>query len=325
MNSSDARQTFGYESEKSKCLTKVWMTIFTPTYQRRRTMSRAYASLLNLRLPKDKDGKEVMFEWLIVNDGSTDGTEELVKQWIEENKLPIKYFYQKNQGKHVAENFAISHCQSKMILTLDSDDVLLPNALEIFYSEWQKIEDKENFKGVTGRSIDPESGKKNGSDLPRSPFDVNTMDMRLKYHIKGEMCGFNRVDIMRTHPFPTPDPRMRFCPENIVYYEIAKRYKERLVDIPVREYYKDTENAITGKNTNRAISNYYGWKYGVNNLLRYIFYSPKEVLKQFVGISKDGFRIGRSVMEILKDVNTFMGKILVLALIPIGFLLSKDK
>ena len=291
-------------------------------------MERLYRTLIALRLPHQNsasdDGKTIDFEWVIVNDGSTDGTDEMVRLWCRENKLPIKYYYQSNQGKHVAVNYAVAHCDSEMFFTIDSDDTLLPDAFRVFYEEWQKIPDKENFKGVTARCIDPDTKQILGSPLPSSPFDVNTIDMRLKYHVKGEMCGFNRLDLMKSHPFPTPDSRMRFCPENIVWYEIARKgYKERIVDIPVREYYRDTENAITGCNFNRAVSNYYGWLYGVNHLLGYSFYSPKEILKNVVGLSRDGFISRRSLGTILGDVHSFIGKCLVLAFMPAGYLLSR--
>ena len=302
---------------------KIWITLFTPAYQRANTITRLYNSLLNLKVPKDRVGNPVIFVWFIVNDGSTDATDEMLKLWCEDNKLPICYYYQQNQGKHVAVNFAVNHCSSEMFLTIDSDDTLMDCALEVFYSEWMKIANKELYKGLTARSIDPDTRTILGSKLPTSPFDVTTADMRLKYHIRGEMCGFNRVDLMREYPFPTPDPRMRFCPENIVWYEMGKKYKERVVDIAVREYYKDTSNAITSKSTNRAISNYYWWKYGVNNLLKYIIYSPKEILKFVVGMSMDGFRTNRSVMNILNDAHTLYGKILLLLFMPIGFILSR--
>ena len=264
------------------------------------------------------------FEWVIVNDGSVDKTDEMVRLWCRENKLPIKYYYQPNQGKHVAANYAVAHCDSEMFFTIDSDDTLLPDAFKMFYEEWQKIPNKEDFKGLTGRCVDPDTKQILGTPLPSNPFDVNTIDMRLKYHVKGEMCGFNRTDLMKSHPFPTPDPRMRFCPENIVWYEIAREgYKERIVNIPVREYYRDTENAITGCNFNRAVSNYYGWQYGVNHLLGYIFYSPKEIMKNVVGLSRDGFATRRSLSVILGDVHSFIGKMFVLVFTPIGYLLSK--
>lgn len=317
-----------YMSEKAQSADTHWMTIFTPVYQRETTMERLYRTLVALRLPEQdvalNDGKTIDFEWVIVNDGSADKTDEMVKLWCRGNKLPIKYYYQLNQGKHVAVNYAVAHCDSEMFFTIDSDDTLLPNAFKVFYEEWQKVPNKENFKGLTGRCIDPDTKQILGTPLPSNPFDVNTIDMRLKYHVKGEMCGFNRTDLMKNHPFPTPDSRMRFCPENIVWYGIAREgYKERIVDIPVREYYRDTENAITGCNFNRAISNYYGWQYGVNHLLGYLFQSPKEILKNVVGLSRDGFVTQRSLCTILGDVHSFIGKCLVFVFMPVGYLLSK--
>jgi len=311
-----------YASKKALPVGWHWMTIFTPAYQREATMERLYNSLLKLTTV-NRGGKTIDFEWLIVNDGSTDRTEEMVKKWCEENKLPIRYYYQENQGKHVATNFAVSHCDSEVFLSADSDDTLLPDALVIFYDEWQKIPNKDEYKGINGRTVDPTTGKVNGGKLPKSPFDTNSIDLRLKHHIKGEMCGFNRTDLMKQYPFPTPDPRMRFCPENIVWFEMSKKYKERLVDKPVRVYYHDTANAITGKSNSRSIANYYLWQYMVNNTLKYLIYSPKDVLKPCVGISMDGFKTGRSISTILNDVKPLFGKMLVLVFMPLGYVLSK--
>ena len=258
-----------------------------------------------------------------MNDGSTDRTEEMVRQWCEEDKLPIRYYYQENQGKHVATNFIVAHCDSEMYMGLDSDDALLPNALETFYEEWESIPDKENYKGVSGRCVDPETGKVIGPALPKKRLDTTPQDLRLKYRHKGEMGGFNRTAVMREFPFVLPDKKARFCPENIVWYEMGKKYKERDVDIPVRLYYHDTTNAITHKSSNRSYANYYLWKYGVNNLLGYIWYSPVEVMKNVVGMSMDGFKTGRSLGDIIKDADSLIGKTLVLLLMPAGWILSK--
>lgn len=311
----------GFKSNKWE-ESKYWMTICTPTYQRAKALNRVYDSLLNLKNPYDK-GKIIQFEWLIVDDGSKDGTKDIVKKWCNEDKIPIRYYYQENQGKHVAVNFAVQHSNSEVFLTLDSDDTLLENALLVFYEEWGKIENKQNYKGLTCRCIDPETKKILGDPLPRNPFDVSTLDLRYKYKIKGEMCGFNRTDLMKLYPFPTPDPRMRFCPESIVWFEMAKKYKERLVDIPVREYYRDTNNAITGHSFNRSISNYYGWIYCVNNVLSYLPIAPKDVIKPCIGASMDGLKIGKGVAGILKDIKSIWGRLLVLTFMPIGYFLSK--
>lgn len=236
MNNQNKSAPWTCMSEKARNAGSHWMTIFTPAYQRETTMERLYKTLLTLHLP-EWGGRIIDFEWVVVNDGSTDKTDEMMRRWC---------------------------------------------------------------------------------------HDVNTIDMRLKYHVKGEMCGFNRTDLMKSHPFPTPDSRMRFCPKGIVWFEIAREgYKERIVDVPVHEYYRDATNAITGPNFNRAISNYYGWQYGVNHLLGYLIYSPKEILKNVVGMSRDGFVTKRSVNTIVRDAHSFLGKCLVLMFMPIGYLLSK--
>lgn len=199
------RHGWKFASKKGKADKKYWMTFFTPTYQRGNTINRVYNSLINMDVPRGGE-----FEWIVVNDGSTDDTERKIKLWCEEDKIPIRYYYQANQGKHVAENFAVAHSDSFAFMCCDSDDVFLPSMLKVFYEEWMKIPDKENYKGITCRTLDPCTDITNGDKLPQSPFDTTPMDLRFKYKIKGEMCGFTRLDLMKKYPFPTPDARMRF-------------------------------------------------------------------------------------------------------------------
>ena len=87
------------------------ITIFTPTYNRLYSMKRLYRSLIN---QTNKD-----FIWLIVDDGSTDKTEEYVREWINNNKIEIRYLYQKNQGKQVAHNLAVENCNTDFFICVD--------------------------------------------------------------------------------------------------------------------------------------------------------------------------------------------------------------
>lgn len=139
------------------------------------------------------------------------------------------------------------------------------------------------------------------------------------------MCGFNRTEVLRQYPFPTPDARMRFCPEAIVWYEMGKKYKEWIVEIPVKAVYHDTTNAITGRSHNRSIANYYLWQYEINNVLPYLFYNPKEVIKAFVGITMDGLNTGRSLSTILGEAKSFRSKLMVALCMPVGWLLHFRK
>lgn len=312
-----------YQSDKFKNRKADYtLTFFTPTYNRQNTIARTYESLLNIVLPCYK-GEKVTFEWIIVDDGSTDDTLELCKKWCLENKLPIRCFHQKNQGKHVAMNFAIQQAAlGKFWLTIDSDDTILPNALEIYFNAWNDIDDDKNFCAVTARCKDS-NGNIVGTLLPHSPFDVSAIDLRLKHRIKGEMLEMYHTAILKQYPFPTYDPRMRFCPENIVWFEIAKTYKMRVIDEAARIYYHDTVSIMTLRNANRAAANYYMWLYYLNNLSRYAIYNPVFMLKAYVGISRDGFTSGRKASAILHDCNHILKKVAVAIFMPAGLFLSK--
>ena len=99
------------------------LTVFTPTYNRAELLPRVYGSL--------KDQTSDDFVWLIVDDGSTDGTEALVSSFIAEGKVDIRYIKKENGGKHTAVNRALEEADTELIaLSLDSDDVFTPDAVE---------------------------------------------------------------------------------------------------------------------------------------------------------------------------------------------------
>ena len=114
-------------------------TVFTPTYNRAHTLPRLYQSI---RRQTVRD-----FEWVIVDDGSTDGTEALVRQWQQEgNDFPIRYFWQPNQHKKVAFNRGVREASAPWFVPIDSDDELLPDALEQFARMWATIPTAEQTR-----------------------------------------------------------------------------------------------------------------------------------------------------------------------------------
>ena len=98
---------------------KYKFTIFTPTYNRAYCIEKVYQSLLKQTISD--------FEWVVIDDGSSDGTRELISSFANEGKIDIVYYYQKNQGKHVAQNYAVSIARGELFLPLDSDDIIVPN------------------------------------------------------------------------------------------------------------------------------------------------------------------------------------------------------
>ena len=137
---------------------KYKFTIFTPTYNREYTLSRLYDDL------KKQTYKD--FEWLIVDDGSTDNTEELVKKFIDEDILDIRYIKKKNGGKHTAINTGVKNANGEFFFIVDSDDGLMPNSMDLVIQEWDKLEDKSEFCGVVGLCSRMEDGKTLGTEIP---------------------------------------------------------------------------------------------------------------------------------------------------------------
>jgi len=89
------------------------------------------------------------FKWLIIDDGSTDSTDELVSNWITEGKIRIEYHYQKNQGMHGAHNTAYRLIDTELNMCIDSDDYLADNAVELIVKKWRKY-GSDKYAGIAG-------------------------------------------------------------------------------------------------------------------------------------------------------------------------------
>ena len=117
------------------------LTVFTPAFNRANLLPRLYESLCN-QTCKD-------FYWLIIDDGSTDATKELVAKWIKDNALPITYIYQQNQGMHGAHNTAYKVITAPLNTCIDSDDYMPNNAVELILDKWNSI-DQNKYAGIIG-------------------------------------------------------------------------------------------------------------------------------------------------------------------------------
>lgn len=214
----------GSAADDAECL----FTVCTPTYNRAHTLPRVYRSLQRQTL---RD-----FEWLIVDDGSTDGTAELVSAWRREASFPIRYLFQENRGKHTAVNRGVREARGTLFLVLDSDDACVPTALERFKHHWESIpeEARPHYSAVTALVRDPE-GEVEGTPFPESPMDSDPVEIR-RLGVRGEKWGFQRTDVMRRFPYPEIDGE-RFMAESIVWNRIGREFKTRFVNESLRIRY----------------------------------------------------------------------------------------
>lgn len=163
------------------------ITIFTPTFNRAHLLPQLYESLLNQT--------NANFNWLIVDDGSTDNTKQLVQSWIQENKIEIQYILQENQGMHGAHNTAYKNIFTELNTCIDSDDFMPNNAVELILSKWNSI-DKNKFAGIIGLDA-LKSGKIIGTKLKTNQTTLE------EFYIKGgtgDKKLVYRTDIIKKYP-----------------------------------------------------------------------------------------------------------------------------
>ena len=215
-------------------------TVFTPTYNRAHTLHRVFNSLLT-QTYKD-------FEWLIIDDGSTDDTRQLIDSWRKKADFTIRYEFQANSGKHIAFNKGVNLAKGELFLPIDSDDAFMANSLELMLNWWQLIPDvdRSTFTGIV-TLCQFETGEICGDLFASQPLDTNSLDLRYKYKKRGETWGFHVTDILKKYPFPENNA-VRFVPENIVWDAIASQYKIRCINEPLRIFYQDSGNQLTKSN-----------------------------------------------------------------------------
>ncbi|MES2474699.1 MAG: glycosyltransferase family A protein [Verrucomicrobiota bacterium] len=203
-------------------------TIFTPAYNRATLLPRVYECL---KAQSIRD-----FEWVIVDDGSTDNTRAVVEAWREEGDIPIHYHWKENGGKHSAVNRGISVARGCYFIVVDSDDWLIPRALEILKCNWEKIADQDNFVGVIGL-FSYESGEIVGDRFPHHPFISNSVDLRFRHRLHGDKVGANRTAVLKAYPFPA-DLSRNYVSESLIWNRIAEKYDTLFINevIGIKEY-----------------------------------------------------------------------------------------
>lgn len=193
---------------------KPTLTVFTPAYNRAYTLWKGYEGL------KRQTSKD--FKWVIVDDGSTDNTRELVEGWIKENQVPIEYYYKKNGGMHTAHNEAYRHIDTELAVCIDSDDYMTDNAVELIISRWREFGD-ERFAGMIGLDV-YENGQVIGTSFPEGLTECKTYDLEKKYGVICDKKYVYRSEVIKRYlPYPEFEGE-RFGSVNWLYQKIDHDY-----------------------------------------------------------------------------------------------------
>ena len=204
--------------EKNK---KILVTILTPIFNRKELIDRLYISLKNQTC--------YSFEWLIIDDGSTDDLESKVNNLIKnENNFNIRYFYKENGGKHTALNYGISKAEGKLLFIVDSDDFLISKAIERILV-WEETISKNNDICGLGFCKGTDEEKMVGSSFTGDYLDATSLE-RDKFEIKGDKAEVFYTDILKKYPFPEFENE-KFLTEAVVWDRIENdNYKIRWIN-----------------------------------------------------------------------------------------------
>lgn len=195
------------------------LTVFTPTYNRAYCLHNCYESL------KRQTCKD--FVWLIIDDGSSDNTKELVDSWITENIIQIRYHWQKNQGMHGAHNTAYELIDTELNVCIDSDDYMPDDAVEKILSFWKK-HGSDKVGGIIGLDSYTD-GRVIGTKLPENLTSSTLFGLYNKHGVTGDKKLVYRTELTKQYPYPI------FKGEKYVglaykYYMIDQQYEMLLMN-----------------------------------------------------------------------------------------------
>lgn len=189
------------------------VSVFTPTYNRAYLLGNLYKSLLNQTTHN--------FEWIIIDDGSKDGTEELVGSWIKDTRKKFQITYKKvrNGGKHRAINYGVELAKYEAFFIVDSDDVLTEDAIWFINSEFIKVADKVEYAGISGLCMYKNKEIIGGRPQFSDYIDATNFE-REKYSLLGDKAEVYKTSVLKRYPFPEFENET-FLAEAVVWDAIA--------------------------------------------------------------------------------------------------------
>ena len=194
------------------------ITILTPTYNRGELLQKLYRSLC-AQCCKD-------FEWLIIDDGSKDETEQYVNQMKGEADFSIYYHKKENGGKHTALNYAYQHIKTPLTFIVDSDDTLTPNAISIIQDIYEKYRNEKELCGFSFLRGKPEGGYLSDSGVPIEGMKETYVECRINRGIGGDMAEVWYTRCLKEYPFPIFEGE-KFLGEDVVWIRMSEKYKMR--------------------------------------------------------------------------------------------------
>lgn len=256
---------------------KYKVSVFTCVYNRAHTMHRVFKSMKNQTYRN--------IEHVIIDDGSTDSLDALVEEYIKQVDFPVIYIKKSNGGKHSATNVAWDNSTGDFIVQLDSDDELLPHAIEYLVSAYESIPDdeKDEYWCVHGRCMDQISRQLVGAPYPDGINDLPAEKAKaIAQNTSGEKIGLMKREKLADFRYPTPK-YVTFVSEGYLWIPLNKLYRTLYTNEIVRVYYINEGDCLSHPRKSRqAFSNrvFYA-KYLLENRKKYDI-KDKKLIKTYL-------------------------------------------
>ncbi|WP_291236073.1 glycosyltransferase family A protein [Frisingicoccus sp.] len=251
------------------------ITVFTPTYNRAHIIEKLYRSLQAQTFHD--------FEWLVIDDGSSDHTDQLFLKWMkEDNPFKIRYVYAENKGKMKELNYAMDLAVGELFFTVDSDDALTSDALEKIDIWERTIPQDGGFCGLAG-SMGYNSVELSNPRLPGEYYDASLFQ---RYQDNGkEYIGADRAwvfytNVYRTYKFPEFEGE-KFIAEAVVWNRMAHDGLKIRCFNDVIYVFEHQEGGLTDVMSQTLIRSPRGYGLWQAEMMRFMNYSLKRRLKQY--------------------------------------------
>lgn len=194
-------------------------SILTATYNRAKCLKNIYESLI------ENISNKYEIEWLIMDDGSSDNTEDVCKFFVNKQNLEVKYFKQKNQGKAQAINNLINNISGDFVIECDSDDYFVKSALKIVAEKCKMLQENTNLYAILFLKNENET-KLSGNKFPFENKDTTMFDLYFKHDVVGEKVIVYNANIRKEYKYKV-EVGEKFCTEARMYHEMDLTYKVR--------------------------------------------------------------------------------------------------
>jgi glycosyltransferase involved in cell wall biosynthesis len=277
------------------------------------TLNRVYESLLEQTI--------LEFEWLIVDDGSKDKTEDLIGNWKKKAPFLIRYYKKENGGKISAIKEGINRTKSELFLIADSDDRFEKNTIEVFLKHYDNIPETEKkyFSGVSCLCKYADSGEIVGNSYPYSPMISNVIEIEYKYNVYGEKWGILRTDVLKEYFCFKLSKEIKFISESYFWFQIANNYKTVFVNEILRTYYRGTTDSLSSPFTTERHPKgvYISEEMALISTVKYYHLKPITTLSRVLRLSYAAQKSGINLKEAINEKKGLL-KTLIIFLWPFG-------